>query len=531
MNKILKNTLFISLSFLLLLGILIFGILWSYSNNIPDYRFLKNYKPPVSSKVYSGDGELVADFSKEKRIFIPFNSIPKNVINSFLSAEDKNFFSHPGVDAKGVLRALINNISNIILSKRLEGASTITQQVAKNFLLTNEVSINRKIKEAILAFRIERALSKQRILELYLNQIYLGSGAYGVAAASLEYFDKSIQELDYGEAALLAALPKAPSRYNPYRDIDLAKFRRDLVLKNLFENKYIDISKYEELEAIVTNKKYSLVFHLAAQTQVTDALKYPISTLKSNIEGTWNLLEICRVNNLPIVSASSDKAYGESSNLPYLETHPLNGKYPYEVSKSASDLISTMYKKTYDVDVVTLRCGNIYGGGDLNWDRLIPGTIQCFLMDKTPILRTKGDFIREWVYVKDVANAYIKTAISLLERKNNFTAYNFSSGESKTVMEIYEKISKAVVGKIIKPKIDDLGIVLAIFFVSSLSSLIDPNSVKEICLAALVGSFPFIIIVKASLIAKVAITTNTKLIPSDKFILLNVNRVISDKLS
>jgi penicillin-binding protein 1A len=208
MNKFLKNILFISLSFLLLISILIFSVLWAYSNSIPDYKFLKNYKPPVSSKVYSGDGELVADFSKEKRIFVPYSSIPKNVINSFLSAEDKNFFSHPGVDAKGVLRAVINNISNIILSKRLEGASTITQQVAKNFLLTNEVSINRKIKEAILAFRIERALSKQRILELYLNQIYLGSGAYGVAAASLEYFDKSIKDLNYAEAALLAAFQK-----------------------------------------------------------------------------------------------------------------------------------------------------------------------------------------------------------------------------------------------------------------------------------------------------------------------------------
>jgi len=243
MNKFLKNIMYISLSFLLLMGFLIFSILWTYSNNIPDYKFLKNYKPPVSSKVYSGDGELVADFSKEKRIFIPYNSIPKNVINSFLSAEDKNFFSHPGVDAKGVLRAVINNISNIISSKRLEGASTLTQQVAKNFLLTNEVSLNRKIKEAILAFRIERALSKQRILELYLNQIYLGSGAYGVAAASLEYFDKSIKDLNYAEAALLAALPKAPSKYNPYRNIELAKFRRDLVLKNLFENKYINLKK------------------------------------------------------------------------------------------------------------------------------------------------------------------------------------------------------------------------------------------------------------------------------------------------
>ena len=153
MNKFLKNILFISLSLVLLLGILIFGVLWTYSNNIPDYKFLKNYKPPVSSKVYSGDGELIADFSKEKRIFIPYNSIPKNVINSFLSAEDKNFYSHPGVDAKGVLRAVVNNISNIITSKRLEGASTITQQVAKNFLLSNEVSINRKLKEAIFDTR------------------------------------------------------------------------------------------------------------------------------------------------------------------------------------------------------------------------------------------------------------------------------------------------------------------------------------------------------------------------------------------
>ncbi|MDA7552645.1 PBP1A family penicillin-binding protein, partial [Candidatus Pelagibacter sp.] len=189
---------------------------------------------------------MVNDFSTEKRIFVPYNAISEKVINSFLSAEDKNFFSHPGVDARGVLRAIVNNISNVISSKRLEGASTITQQVAKNFLLTNEVSLNRKIKEAILAFRIERVLSKARILELYLNQIYLGEGTYGVASASLEYFDKPISELNYGEAALLAALPKAPSRYNPYKNIELAKFRRDLVLKNLFENKYIDEENYKK---------------------------------------------------------------------------------------------------------------------------------------------------------------------------------------------------------------------------------------------------------------------------------------------
>ena len=262
MNKFLKNILLILASIVLLTGVLTVSVLWTYSNDIPDYKFLKNYKPSVSSKVYSGEGELVADFSKEKRVFVPYSSIPKNVINAFLSAEDKNFFSHPGVDAKGVLRAVVNNISNIISSKRLEGASTITQQVAKNFLLTNEISINRKIKEAILAFRIERALSKQRILELYLNQIYLGSGAYGVAAASMQYFDKSIRDLNYSEAALLAALPKAPSKYNPYKDIELAKFRRNLVLKNLLDNNYMNSEWYEKLKTqdivLSKNKKIYL---------------------------------------------------------------------------------------------------------------------------------------------------------------------------------------------------------------------------------------------------------------------------------
>ena len=280
MSGLIKKILTISLSFLLLGSILIFTVLWTFSNNIPDYKFLKNYKPPVSSKVYSGGGELVADFSKEKRIFVPYESIPKNIINSFLSAEDKNFFSHPGVDAKGVLRAIINNTRNIMTSKRLEGASTITQQVAKNFLLTNEVSLNRKIKEAILAFRIERALSKERILELYLNQIYLGSGAYGVAAASLEYFDKSIKELDYAEAALLAALPKAPSKYNPYKNLELAKFRRDLVLKNLLDNQFINNKRYLNLKNQKINlKKSKKVFLEDAQYYIEDVRKSIIDKL------------------------------------------------------------------------------------------------------------------------------------------------------------------------------------------------------------------------------------------------------------
>ncbi len=280
MTKLLKNILLISSIISLIAFIGIFGILWTFSNKIPDYKFLKNYKPPVSSKMYSGNGDLVADFSKEKRIFIPFSAIPEKVINAFLSAEDKNFFSHPGVDAKGVLRATLNNVKNIMTSKRLEGASTITQQVAKNFLLTNEVSINRKIKEAILAFRIERALNKERILELYLNQIYLGSGAYGVAAASLEYFDKSIKELDYAEAALLAALPKAPSKYNPYNNIDLAKFRRDLVLKNLNQNGFLSFEKYKVYKnQNIKLKKKKKIYLEDAQYYIEDVRKNIIDKL------------------------------------------------------------------------------------------------------------------------------------------------------------------------------------------------------------------------------------------------------------
>ena len=230
-----------------ILFFMIFSTLWYFANDLPDYKVLSEYKPPVSSRVYSGDGDLIAEYAIQKRLFISFDSIPDVVINSFLSAEDKNFFKHPGIDARGITRAIIKNVRNYMQSRRLEGASTITQQVAKNFLLSNEVSLKRKIKEAILAFRIERAYSKERIMELYLNQIYLGQGAYGVAAASLEYFDKAVKDLNYQEAALLAALPKAPSKYDPFKSKKLAKNRRNLVLKNIFENNYISEDEYKKL--------------------------------------------------------------------------------------------------------------------------------------------------------------------------------------------------------------------------------------------------------------------------------------------
>ena len=239
-----------------------FSALWYFSSGLPDYKKLESYEPPVSSRVYSGNGSLIAEYANEKRLFIPHDSIPALVINSFLSAEDKNFFNHPGIDPKGIIRATLNNFKNIAKNKRLEGASTITQQVAKNFLLTNEVSFKRKIKEAILAFRIEKAYTKEKILELYLNQIYLGEGTYGIAAASLEYFDKSVKELNYAEAALLAALPKAPSRYSPFKYYAEAKLRRNLVLQNLNENNFInnsDLKKYQKEEINLKKRKIKLL--------------------------------------------------------------------------------------------------------------------------------------------------------------------------------------------------------------------------------------------------------------------------------
>ncbi len=223
-------------------GIFIF---YKFGQGLPDYRQLADYEPAVMTRVQAGDGALLAEFATEKRVFVPITSMPKQVIQAFLSAEDKNFYMHPGIDPLGIARALVVNLKNAGSDRRPVGASTITQQVAKNFLLTADVSYERKIKEAILAFRIERALPKDRILELYLNEIYLGFGSYGVAAASYNYFNKSLDQLSIGEAAYLAALPKAPNNYNPVRFPQIAKGRRDYVLGRLLEDEVISQAKYD----------------------------------------------------------------------------------------------------------------------------------------------------------------------------------------------------------------------------------------------------------------------------------------------
>ncbi|MDX2202054.1 MAG: penicillin-binding protein 1A [Hyphomicrobiaceae bacterium] len=216
-------------------------LIWQASRDLPDYESLARYEPPVMTRIHAHDGSIMAEYARERRIFVPINAIPKLLIAAYLSAEDRRFYEHGGLDITGIGRASYKLVMGLVQGskRRAEGASTITQQVAKNFLLTNERSMQRKLVEAILAIRIERAYSKDRILELYLNEIYLGLGSYGVAAAALNYFNKELSELTIEEVAYLASLPKAPSNYHPFRHKKEATIRRDWVIDQMAENGYI----------------------------------------------------------------------------------------------------------------------------------------------------------------------------------------------------------------------------------------------------------------------------------------------------
>jgi penicillin-binding protein 1A len=226
----------------LLLAVAVFH---SYNKDLPDFSELSSYDPPTVTRLYAADGKLMNEYATEKRIFVPLQAVPKRVIDAFLSAEDKNFYSHSGVDITGMMRAVRNNIIHYGEGKSLVGGSTITQQVVKNFLLTNEKSLERKVKEAILAVRITHAYSKDKILELYLNEIYLGMGSYGVAAAAQNYFGKSLEDLTVEEVALLASQPKAPNLYNPKKSYDTALERRNWVISRMLEDGKITAGEAE----------------------------------------------------------------------------------------------------------------------------------------------------------------------------------------------------------------------------------------------------------------------------------------------
>jgi penicillin-binding protein 1A len=225
--------------------------LFKLSQDLPDERLLADYEPPVTTRVFASDGSLIAEYARERRLFVPIEQIPRRVIDAYLAAEDKDFYSHAGVDLAGVLRAAATNIQTYVegSNRRPEGASTITQQVAKNFFLSSEVAYERKIKEWMLAFRLESTFSKDKILELYLNEIFLGQGSYGVAAAAYNYFDKSLDQLTVSEVAYLAALPKAPSNYHPIRQRKAALERRNWVIKQMADNGFISRETMETAKA------------------------------------------------------------------------------------------------------------------------------------------------------------------------------------------------------------------------------------------------------------------------------------------
>ena len=250
---------FLFFSAILILGSF-FYVLWHFGRDLPDYRQLSKYEPSIVSRVHAGNGALLKEYSIERRVFVPVDVIPKKIISAFLSAEDKDFYHHFGVDLQAISRALITNFKNYGKGKRLVGASTITQQVAKNFLLSSEVSLERKIKEAILAIRIERAFTKNQILELYLNEIYLGNNSYGIAAAALNYFDKSLDDLSIDEAAFLATLPKAPSAYNPKTNYNRVFNRRNWVLNQMYKNGFLTVSNknYLQSKEIIIKKSTGL---------------------------------------------------------------------------------------------------------------------------------------------------------------------------------------------------------------------------------------------------------------------------------
>ncbi|MFN3132477.1 penicillin-binding protein 1A [Roseibium sp.] len=239
----------IGAAFALLMAAGVWMYLQHLNDGLPDYSALKNYEPPVMTRVHAADGSLMAEYATQRRMFLPIQAMPDRLKQAFISAEDKNFYTHLGVDPEGIARAAVRFIQNYGSGRRPEGASTITQQVAKNFLLTNELRVERKIKEAILALRIEQAYTKDEILELYLNEIYFGFGAYGVAAASLIYFDKSVHELALEEAAYLAALPKGPSNYHPYRKTEAAVARRNYVIDRMVEDGHVSFEDGEEAKA------------------------------------------------------------------------------------------------------------------------------------------------------------------------------------------------------------------------------------------------------------------------------------------
>ena len=334
--KLFKKLILLGILVLILISGTIFYFLWKFSPELPSYADLKDYNPNLASRVFTSDGLLFDQYYNEERIFVPFERIPNHLVEAFISAEDKNYFKHIGIDFKAIFRATLTNIYNYFQNKRLIGASTITQQVVKNLLLTNEVSFERKFKELILALRIEKILNKEQILELYLNDIYLGFGSYGVASASLNYFNKDINNLNIEEVAFLAALPKAPNNYNPKKKYIKAIERRNWVLDKMYKNQFIsrdqlllksrpiiiskrDEDKFEEADYYKEEIRKRLIFLLG-----NDALYKKGLVIKTSIDTKYQkILDNVLFNGL-IAQDKKNGWRGVISNDPIFKFDKLN---------------------------------------------------------------------------------------------------------------------------------------------------------------------------------------------------------------
>tara|TARA_A100001015_G_scaffold311481_1_gene414822 strand:- start:2738 stop:5092 length:2355 start_codon:yes stop_codon:yes gene_type:complete len=385
----------------------IFYILWQYSSELPSYESILKYKPNLSSRIYSSDGFLLKSFYTEERIFIPENRIPKEIKNAFLASEDKNFYDHYGVDMIAILRAFFTNVININSNKRVVGASTITQQVVKNLLLSNELSYSRKIKEIILAIRIENILDKNQILELYLNDIYLGFSSYGIGSASLNYFNKSIYDLELHEIAFLAALPKAPNNYNPKSNYIKAIDRRNWVIDRMYANKFI---KKDDLEY----KNKPLEVYKRADIKFSDA-DYFYEEIRKELFINYGREKL--YSEGLIIKTALDSSIQQSANLSLIE-----GLIEYEKKQGWNGLIENTTLDKF------LNKKDFYNNKNpflSKWDTVIIDSVYKKKLEVVNLNKTKFEINLENEFNNWLLNIKFNTGdVIYVEKKNNLYIIN-----------------------------------------------------------------------------------------------------------
>ena len=403
MLKILKSIILTGFIGTFLILAIFFTVLWKYSPELPSYSKILEYKPDLSSRLYASDGVLLKSFHREERIFVPIDRVPPNLINAFLSSEDKKFYSHIGVDFTAIFRAGIFNIISIFNKQKLIGASTITQQVVKNLLLTNEVSFDRKIKEILLSIRIENILTKSQILELYLNDIYLGYRSYGIAAASLNYFNKSINELELHEVAFLASLPKAPNNYNPKTNYNRALERRNWVIDRMYDNGFI-----ESLDLNIKNNPIE-IFNRENNTYI--GAEYYYEEIRKNLFSEYGKEELFSEG---LIVKTSINTYLQS----IAENSLVNGLINYDKRQGWRGPITNLFDKKITFEYIISKTNNPFPN---KWilsrvDQVIDSKLFFTTDKKSKIIVDLKNDKNKWLENEDFKNG----DVLFIEKKDSF---------------------------------------------------------------------------------------------------------------